>query len=210
MMMSNGWRDLEDLMPLILPHAIQCTEGLAIERLRDALVRACERARLWVVEDEFKSSCDTENIVIAPKEARIYQLDQVYADRAKLDPVSRQQAFADRARYTESGTPKYYALADDRSLSIYPAEPGMCIRVRAYMIPDQSAMRAPKDVIDRHREMLANGALARILAVPAQPFTNFEAANYRDMLFERRLDEISREFVTGAQRAPLRTRARFM
>lgn len=210
MMLANAWRDFEDLMPKILPHAIQCTEGFALDHLRDAVIRACERARLWVVDDEFQLGCDTDNLIVAPKGSQLYQIDQVIVGARSLEPVTNQQMFGLRGSCHPGGQSHYFAQADSESIAIYPVDKGACVRVRAYLIPSADATRAPKVVLDRHREMLVNGALARILSVPAQPFTNVELAAYRDNLFERRLDEISREYVTGVQRAPIRTRARFL
>lgn len=210
MMLGNGWRSFEDMLPHILPHAVQCTEGLALDSLRDALMRACERARLWVVDDEFEQGCETDNLLVAPKQAQLFQIDRVSAGGRCLEPVTMQQLFGDQARCYTNGQPRYFAQVDAQSIAIYPVEPGAKVRVRAFMIPAGDAEKAPKAVMDRHREMLVNGALARILALPAQPFSNIELANYRGILFEQRLDEINREFATGAQRAPLRVRARFM
>lgn len=210
MMLANAWRDFEDLMPKILPHAIQCTEGFALDHLRDAVIRACERARLWVVDDEFDMGCDTDNLIVAPKGSQLYQIDRVFIGGSTMQAITSQQMYGMRDDCHPGGRPHYFAQADSDSIAIFPVQRGARIRVRAYLIPTADATRAPKVVLDRHREMLVNGALARILSVPAQPFTNVELAAYRDNLFERRLDEISREYVTGIQRGPLRTRPNFM
>lgn len=210
MMLANGWRDFEDLMPKILPHAIQCTEGFALDHLRDAVIRACERARLWVVDDEFEMGCDTDVMIVAPKGSQLYQIDRVSIGNSFLQAVPSQEMYRVREQCHPGGRAHHFAQADNESIAIFPVQHGARIRVRAYLIPTADATRAPKVVLDRHREMLVNGALARILAVPAQPFTNIELAAYRDSLFERRLDEINREYVTGAQRGPLRTRPNYL
>lgn len=210
-MLVNSWRDFEELMPRILPHVIQCTEGFAIDHLRDATIRACERARLWVIEDEFEAGKDGQELIMLPRDLQIYQLDQVLHCGRPLEAVSVQDLVSNRHRWhCGTGHPQFFAQVDENTLQILPRQDGAMIFVRGYAIPSPTAQRAPKAVLDRHREMLVNGALGRIMSVPNQPFTNPELAAYRLQLFESRLDEISREYVTGIQRAPLRTRARFM
>lgn len=204
-------RDFDVLMPRVLPRALGCPEPTAIAAVRDGVIELCERTRCWVVNDEFTLTQFGEEIVVAPRGASIFEFDAVKHCGNPLDPITLtdldERVFDWENR--RDGSPRYYTQTSLNTVRIVPNDAGQSFRIRAFLKPSEAAESAPNDFMDQHRELIADLALARILTVPGQSWSNPDLAGYHSMKGGTALDTLAAKFRQGQQRAPLRTRPNF-
>lgn len=66
------------------------------------------------------------------------------------------------------------------------------IEVRAIMVPDQDACAVDRCLYDAHAEVIADGAMARILAMPSAPWVDFGAARVFGRRFQQARGTVSK------------------
>ena len=106
------------------------------------------------------------------------------------------------------GYPKYFTQMNIGTLRISPLENGaLTISCTLKLAPD--ADEVPDFIYQQFSEMVAWGALARILSTPEQPFTDFGMGAQYLGAFNMKLDSLSFKEAKGQQRARLRARAHY-
>lgn len=201
-------KDLDLILPSILPYAPGCADQAAYFGIRQAAIEFCERTRLWRAEDEFAVSADGCDAIMAPYGAVIHEIEHAAFNGSGLDRVST--AFLDQRAQgwrtgSLSGQPHYLTQTEPNTVRVVPRAAGT-LTLHLYLKPAQDADELPDWMIDQYREPLAHGALARILLIPNQSFTNVELGAAFGAAFQSKLDGLSTKGTQGQQRAPLRTR----
>lgn len=215
---------LSQLLPLLLPHVEGCPAPLAVQNLRLAAVEFCERTSVW--REEFHLTFDEQNEVIPPlgyaEIHKIESADFLTADGSThaLIPVPFYQTTpGDRDETMEAGAPAYITqIAPDR-VTLVPFVAGYVI-IQAIMKPEtlprygvvsgtmtrQSIQNViPTFIATKFGEVIARGALYRLMSMPRAPWSepNHSAALYT--LFDAACEANSN--LLGQQRAPMHTRS---
>ena len=81
-------RDIEDLLPNVLPYAPGCAEPTAVQHLRDAAVRFCERTRCWRFIDTFQTTGEHYEILAVPSEAVLFEIEWAKFNERDLEPIT--------------------------------------------------------------------------------------------------------------------------
>ncbi len=203
-------RDFDTLLPRILTRAVQVPEPAAIDAIRESVVDLCEQARVWAVDDDFPMSGEQPEIMFVPSGALLFELAAVTFRGKPLKPASIAYL---TERYdhwlNDCGAPAFYTQREPNTLWVVPSQPGSSIHIRAYLKPSDRAEGVPGYILDQHREVIADGALARLLAIPDQPWSNPQLAAAHGMRAQNKIDAISSNYLKGQQSAPLRTRPSF-
>ncbi len=202
----------DSFMPKVRPWAPGVSTLAASQALRDSAIAFCERTRLWKWEDTFDvTTDDCIGGIFVPTGSVIHDVETVMFNGQKLTPKTTVDLDCIRPGWrtdtTQTGTPCYYTQIDHGTLKLVPAGAGtvyLCIRLK----PAQDATDLP-DFLDEYREAISWGALARLLTVPGQSYSNPSIAPYYDGKFTEKLDALSTKGTTGQMNAPKRTRARF-
>lgn len=203
--------DLDELLSGILPSAPQCPEPTAIEAARNALAEMCRECHVWAIDEDFPVSATGPDILFAPQGTLLIEIGSVEHAGAALTPKTLAEMSAISSSWRETaGRPRYYTQDAENTLYVSPHEAGQAIHIRAYLQPGPTTTRAPRQVIREHREALCWGALARILALPGQAFSNLPLAAVHSARFEAAKARVSTKWLQGQQRAPLRTRPQFL
>jgi hypothetical protein len=204
-------KSLDTLAPSIKVYAPGVADPTMFFGIRQAAIEFCERTRLWRYEDDFTVTADDGEVISAPNGAEIHEVEAVFFNGQELDPKATSW-LDDHMRGWRTGEltglPKYYTQTEPDTIRLAPQEAGQ-VNVSVWLKPSQDADELPDWIVDQHREAIAHGALARILLIPNQSFTNPELGAAFAASFGRRLDELCNKGFTGQQRAPKRTKATF-
>lgn len=204
--------NLEDFLTKVLPFAPGCPEPTALEHIRNAAIEFCEETKLWRFDDTFEAG-DEPNIVCAPQGAVIHQIERCDFNGRKLDPAGigwLDEHMPDwrSDERTSVGAPSYFTQVCPDTVRVVPHQAGR-LKVWLRLKPAEDAEQLPDFIASQHRNLIGWGALAGLLMLPGQPFSDPNRATYFQARFDQALGRKTRLQSTGQQRAPIRTKATF-
>lgn len=205
-------KSLDDILPSIMPYAPGCALPTAYFAIRQAAIEFCERTRIWRFDDDFQVTTDDPDDLLAPYGAVVHEIEAAWFGDRKLIPMTTAWLDANANGWRTgsiSGEPTYITQTDPNTIRIVPRQAGT-MRLSLLLKPSQDADELPDFIIDQYRETIAHGALARILLIPNQSFTNVDMGSGFGMSFQTKLNALLSKGATGQQRAALRTRASFI
>ena len=203
-------RDIYEMAPHVLPWAATCPEPTMIQYLREAAITFCMRSRSWRSEETFLLvSLDTDVSLVTCCDSVIYEIESVrYRGdpqnqwSEKLEPTTWEEA-QDMVLDSES-QPYYYTQRIANTLRVVPYGAGEA-RVSMYLKPDQMAQTLPDYLFELHPQIIAAGALAKILLLPGYDFAEPNLAMMYAQQFEDACNQHFRDNKRGQQRARTRT-----
>ncbi|HEX5362338.1 MAG TPA: hypothetical protein VFW49_14825 [Fluviicoccus sp.] len=207
-------KELDDFLPGIRPYAPGVADPTAYFAIRQAAIEFCERTRMWQYTDEWAVNSDDCEGLLSPAGSVIHEIEKVWFDGHELRKVTASQLDMLLPNWRSSddkptGQPAYVTQTEPNTMLLAPYGAGT-VRVSLILKPSQTCDQLPDFLADQHRETIAWGALARILLIPNQSFTNPEMGAVFGQSFQGKLDGKSTAGITGQQRAPVRTRASFL
>lgn len=145
--------------------------------------------------------------------AAIHEFEFAEFNGEKLDPVQ----FTTMSSAGE-GQPRYITQVSPGTVALIPFQPGT-LRMSMFLKPvaaSEYGTRADDPMFDRfnvipdffvsmHGHALAAGALARLLSIPDEPWTDEQKALLYRTEFDMKLNASFRWNMRGQQRAPIRT-----
>lgn len=204
-------KPLDDFLQKIMIYAPGVAIPTAYSGVRDAATEFCERTRLWRYEDEFTVSAADAEQITTPSGSVLLDLERVAFDGTPLEPKTAAWLDEHMDGWRTGalvGQPKYITQLEPNTLRLVPGQEGT-VSISAWLKPSQDCTDLPDFMADQHREMIAFGALGRILMIPNQPYTNTDLAGGFLSAFATKLAGLSGAGITGQQRARVRTRASF-
>lgn len=206
-------KDLDEFLPSIRIYAPGVADPTAYFAIRQAAIEFCERTRFWRYDDEFTVSADDCEGLLAPQDAVVHEIDQVWFDGQKLRKVTPDKLDDLLPGWRSggealTGQPGYVTQTLPNTVSLVPHGSGR-VKLSLILKPAQDCEQVPDFLVDQQRETIAWGALARILLIPNQSFTNPDMGAAFGQSFQQRIDGKATLGSTGQQRAPVRTRASF-
>lgn len=196
--------ELEAFLPLVLPYAPACTDPLAEHHVRVAATTLCKRTRAWRETDCFMSSGEPIEAVCIPPYANLHEIEDVWFNGKPLSRKSYGDAQGN-ACVTESGSPRAVTQIAPDTLRLTPPGRGE-MKLSLFLKPDPQADMLPRFLFDHFGQEIAAGALAEILLLPNQTWTNPQLAVIMNARFEAALDRNFAFNIRGQQRAPARTK----
>lgn len=188
----------------ILPQVVGCPEPLMQQALVDSAIHFCEQS--LVVEaplDNVALGAGVNNIELdLPSQQRLAQVLEVRLDDRVLAPVARSNFYPGDGA---TGMPTRYTTTDldeQLVLTLYPApDKAYELRTKVATKPARNATSVASVLYENYAETIVDGALARLLAMPEQNFTNEPKA----MLLEQRVRRVVAEARIDASRGRVRT-----
>lgn len=196
-------RDLADFLRWIMPYASACPEPVAEAQILLAARDFCTATRCWRFVDTITVLEDEPEIVCVAPDATLFEIEAASFNGRPLERV----AYIDIR--DDGGMPYQITQADMNSVRINPHQAGS-LSLSMFLQPAQHSSQLPDFLYDQWAEKIADGALAGILELPGQPFTDMTAAAYRRARFEQAKSSNFNVSKRGQQRAPVRTRPRFL
>lgn len=210
---------LSAFLPYIMPFAPGCPRATAENQLRLACIEFCDRTWLW--RRTITLTVTTNPLVIpVPAYTALARIEDVRLtdQRTPLEPVVNTEIEYDRV-----GRPATYTQNNPREIWFAPFE--ACeIRMEMSLKPTNGSEYGtdpadplhnaynvvPPFLMTDHMECLKAGALARILAIPDEPFTDPATAGAYAAMFERAITNTASNSMRIKTNAPRRVPARFM
>lgn len=211
---------LTDLLPYVVPYAPSCPDMVAVQQIRRAAIEFCGRTKCWrdvITQNVTESEALAGFVITTPANAAVHMIDSLTLDGADLRPrVYNDATTQERA---EVGTPDSFTQPYPGTILIYPAAAGE-VKVTAFLKPRNGQAygqngagptqnfydQIPDYVFDNYVDPIAHGALSHILSLPGQTFSDPQAAMIYAGRFESAITKASVDYLTGQQRAPLRTK----
>lgn len=205
--------DLDDFLPLISPKAPGCPVPAARIAILQAAAAICEKSRLWKHTETIPVLTLADIDLTPPEGSIVLDYDAVLFNDIPLEAKTTQwmdQCMRGWRRGDISGYPRFYTQTNVGTLRIAPMENGL-LTICVTLKPDQQmAEQLPDFLFQQYGELLAWGALGRLLTTPDQPFTN-EAMGVAYLAdFESRLSSLAYKSTTGQQRSRPRVKSTFM
>lgn len=209
-------------LPMVLPHAPGVPEPVACFNLRLAAVEFCERTRCWRHVHKVTVTGPTR-FIVAPSYSAIHEIEFADLDGNPLDPIPFADIAAEAAQHPEPGAARYITQAAPNAVTLYPWRPGL-LHVGLILKPsggfefggnaadplEDAYDFVPDFLLSQHGEAIAHGALARVLAIPGEAWSDAARSAYYLARFNERMDRFFAANMRGQQRAPLRTRPVWM
>lgn len=183
-----------------------------IHYLRQAAIKFCERSRSWRSEEVYRlTTADDEISLVTCSDSVLFEIESV-SWRASGDTEWQRPiecaTFSDRDDWWRSGNPRYYTQRVPGMLRVAPFSQGE-LRIAMYLKPDQRAESLPDYLIELYPEIIAAGALAKILMLPGKDFTDPQQAMLKQSEFDAECDKHFRDNLRGQQRARTRTKPNY-
>jgi hypothetical protein len=198
-------RDMEEIFHKVTQYAMQVPEPSVQEHLRNAAITLCKRTRCWRMQDSFEVTGDMDDVVCVPSYASLFEIEEARFNDIRLE---RSKIEGDMIM-ADLGQPRYVTQFGPNAVALQPRGQGT-LWVSMFVMPSLQADVLPDFMIDQFADALGHGALSTLLLIPDQPFSDPQRAAYFDQQFTQALDRNFAYNVRGQQRAPIRTRARFL
>lgn len=201
----------------VLPFAQHAPAPIVRKFVRLAAIEFCERTRCWREIVTVMVNAQNEAIV-APPHAAIHEIEEATFDGKPLMPTQ----FTDTTllERSEEGTPRYITQTHLNTVALIPWESGS-LTLSLFLKPrPETKMKndimsgatvdgldvVPEFMFNQFAQKIADGALARLLMVPGQSFSNPQEGMRRSMLFNQHCDAKFANNITMQHRAPPRVR----
>lgn len=219
--MATPIRPLQAFFPLVRPYAPMAADPFIEQALRLAAITFCEKTRCWRYQTT-RAITVNEAQIVTPPYAAIFEIETAAFNGHELVPT--QYTDLDLGTAIPTGQPYYITQATPGSVIVFPFQPGtlaLNVFLKPRALTDQPVASSydpdtdddynvvPEFLLVQHGEAIANGALARILMMPGQPFSDPATAQAYAQAFAVACDSHFNHAIRGEHRAAARSRPRF-
>jgi len=219
--MATPMTNLTTFLHLVNPHAPGAASQQMLQALRQSAIEFCERTRCWRHRAEIDLT-EQGQAIVAPDESEIHEIERAEFNDMRLTPVQFDDVPFEDIDTSAGTTPAMITQETFNQVSIVPFEAGT-LKVSLILKPrhgDDMQIGAdgflqnaydsvPAFLHSRYSETIAAGAIARLLVMPQQPFTNPDLAMLHGRRFDQGVDNANGARVRGQHRARPRSRAAF-
>jgi hypothetical protein len=211
----------ESFFPYILPEVPGAPEPVVLMAIRNSCIEFCERSLIL--------TRDHDPISLIPKvidydldppisETVIIKVQRAFVEGSPINalapdhihiPAIYNRAYED---YEENpSTPQYYLQKDERSITVWPVPDkryrnGLTMRVA--MKPTRSSESVDDVIFEEYAEVIASGALQRLMSSAGKPYSNIQMAAVNKMMFDRGVNNAKLRMNAGHTRAALSVKMR--
>ena len=203
-------RDIDEMLPQVLPYVPTCPEPLVHRFLREASRQVCHNVRLWREFDTItvsKPGCIGFTTV---PDADIVEIQNAQLDGHNLQVVTVAWLDAERPGwgYEDPEDPqsaRYVTQLNPNSLVVFPQQAGT-VKVRLVLQPSLTAMTLPDNLVELHGTTIGRGAASLALMHPVGDFANPQLGLTMYSEFTSKISSLKTEFTKGQIGARLRTK----
>lgn len=201
--------DLDVFLPSIMPYAPGCPEPTAFAAIITAAQTFSERTRLWRSTATLDVTPDSASLVTVPVGAELFEIESARFGGRDLKPISLSDldTYHPGWRDLDNGDARWLTQTEPGSVLLVPGSTG-ALSLSTLLRPTDKADQLP-DLFGQYTQVIADGALADILMLPAQSYSDPQRAQFYAQRFDSRIDSLFKRTIQGQQRAPVRARARF-
>jgi len=212
---------LSDLFPLVRPHVQGCPNPLIVQELRMAAIDFCQKTKAW--RERVTTAIYRQDRSVCPLDyAEIHEIEKAeFSDGSNtwpLQPVPFLLTDIEDRDTTTEGAPQYITQSAPDTVSILPFGTGT-LTLHAIMKPQSTpkygvsgttTRQAIQNVIPtflaaQYGEVLAHGALSRLLTMSGVPWAQPQLGAARYALYKAACDANSNMHVKGQHGARMRS-----
>jgi len=210
----------EDFFPYVLPDVVGAPEPLVVHHIRNACIEFCEKSLIITRDhDPITVVANTVDYDLEPPAGYlVVKVQKAWLDNNPLDPIApdfvREASVYNRlfSSYNPGGsTPKGFLQKEERSISLWPMPDrkytnGLTLRVA--LKPTRASTTIEDVVFEDYAEVIAQGALYRLMASPGKAYTNPEMAGINKGLFDQGINVARQRATHGHVRSNLSVKMR--
>lgn len=219
---------ITSFFPLVKVYASEVPDPVAEQMIRLAAVEFCERTRCWrhIINrniDAFNGGCGSPQIRVLPPYATIFQFEFAYFNGRKLESLQFSEVDVQPPESgPEFGNPDWITQSEPGTVRLLPApDYSGVLNMSVFLKPvssddwhgaaydtseDDELNLLPDFLLSQQGEAISHGALARILAIPNQTYTDPARSEFYRMSFANKLDHRFDNNTLGQQRAQPRSK----
>lgn len=177
-------------VPDVIMHAPNCPEFTAVHAIRLTVTDFCTKTHWWKYKSDplDLEAGEKEYQIEVPNGAEPVAVTAAWYLGRPLWPLgySAKNKWQVIDLDLREGPPQAFSQSDTENLILSPvprdSESGALV-IECALRPKRNATGAGKDLLDRWDDAIVNGTLARLYAIPNQPYTNHELAKMRDKMY---------------------------
>lgn len=205
-------KEIFDLIPRVQEVCPTCPEPTAVRHLRDAAREFCRRTRIWRASESWQLGTESYEVVAVDQEAELYEISHAALDKTDLEPRTIDWLDKECAGWRgDEGPARFITQVAPNTVRVVPkpeinedAPPTLTLEL--ILLPSQITERLPDVLVDTYPQDIADGAIARILALPSTDFQDLQTASVHSAAFQRALNRWGDRVPRGQMRAPRRVR----
>jgi hypothetical protein len=196
-----------DFGPYVHPFVIGCPEPVMVHHVRLAAIEWCRRTLCWVEWlDDVGTELTPETEIDPGKDRQIIKIKHVLVDGKEWGLV--EPDYGTRLALQDSKD-EFCFTDDQKTLQIHPLQVmNTPVKIRAALAPTLGAPSMDK-VLDEHAQDIASGAIASIMRLPGQSFSNMGDSAVHEAVFRGRIKTIALKKSRGLMAAKLYRPASF-
>jgi len=210
----------EKFFPNILPEVPGAAEAIVENAVRNAVIEFCEKS-LILQRDHDPVTLVQGNVdydLEPPSGYLVVKVMKAWLENNPLDPLApdlvREAAVYNRlfsSYQSANSTPRAYLQKTERTISVwYPPEKdyinGLTLRVA--LKPTRASSSVEDVILEDYAEVIASGALARLMMSAGKPYTNIEMAAVHKGLFQQGINLARSRALHGQVRSNLSVKLR--
>jgi hypothetical protein len=202
-----------EFLPEVLPHVPGCADVVAVNAIRNACIEFCTNSLYWqeTRDVERYSNSDFPSFLQAPTGARVTSILSVKFNGQPLDPTTEDALDAKYLNWqatTGTAPAKYYQPNSD-AFSVFPLPSvSFDLVLRVAYTPIRAGTGVDSAVYQDYLEEISAGAITRLMATPAQPYSNPTAALTYNVVFQKAISSAAiiaaKSFSRAVDRVELR------
>jgi len=204
-------RDIEELFPYIKPYVATCPDPTILMHVRNAAKKFLEKTRTWREVVTLDLNKDPEDLLVC-RDGQLFEIEiakwKEAADHDFNKPLEAESYIDIKKKHDYVGIPQWVYQPTRGTVSVFPFQVGI-LELSVYVRPDNRATTLPDFIFEEYPQTIANGALASLLLLPGQPYTNSELGVYFKNEFGKECDSLFNQNTRGQQRASGRTKPSF-
>lgn len=201
-------------LPDVLPHVPGCPVVVVEHELRRSAQEFFRRSRAWRVNlTTIAVPASTAEISCEPQDAAhdLVRVEAVNYDSRQLEPETVEnldRGFSDEWA-AQVGPPTHYVQLTPGVLRLYPipgAAAAVGLKIRASVMPSESATGIPDDLAQKYRDAIHAGAKSRLMLMPGKGWTNLDLAAIYGRSFSDMADAANADAARAFGAAQITTR----
>lgn len=210
----------EDFFPNILPEVPGVAEMVAANAVRNAVIEFCEKSLILTRDhDPITLKAGVVDYDLEPPKGYIVvKVMKAWLENNELIPLApdfvREASVYNRlfsSYEANSDRPRAYLQKDERSISVWGVPDqdytnGLTLRVA--LKPSRASESVDSVILEDYAEIIASGALYRLMMSAGKPYTNVELAGVHKGLFQQGINVARQRATHGQVRSTLSVKLR--
>jgi hypothetical protein len=201
--------------PEILPYAPNCPEMVARNAVRNAVIEFCTETWYWTHDTFPVVGTVGEGVytIDLPDNTKMLSVVDAWYDKQLLRPTGEplmRNIYINIDWRTVVGNPRFYMHEDPANIIIVPAPnvPSIAggLTAQIAVAPTRASTGCLDSLYERYAEVMAQGALGRLLMTPGQPYSDPQGAIAALREFRAKMMDAKALVQRGKTRASLQAR----